>query len=418
MGTNSGYTRRQELRCTLEEMETYGSVILYEGEVIYVLQEDGSYAIKVGDGTTGVAALPYSVNYGEIMKVAEQIPEAVEAVEDAKTHANNAYEREKNALSFAQASYDHSANAKRYAEDAENAKIASEVAAGASEAAAAAVANKLAEANGKFVARNIAYEDSLGVVGATDVQGALDSIAHSFNKISALDELKGIEDWATVKELVDHGLAPYVFEVGHKFTDKMADGITGITWRVVNVTINEMKLQCVDVCTRAGKIPWHKNWPDNNGQVVSYKDSRVREYMTSTFPSLLAEDFANIVANSNIPLWIFDESRMDYLPDKFFIPSVDELYGDDSYRTRVEEGLPDKYYIDATGWEYPSNGITPVRENIENYWTRSHHPGGEAAVVAAWNGAGYITNGTTSSVNGGYCILPTCIIRREITSEE
>lgn len=59
MATNPGYTRRQELRCTLAELSTYGSVILYEGEVLWVQQSDGTYDIKIGDGETNIATLPY-----------------------------------------------------------------------------------------------------------------------------------------------------------------------------------------------------------------------------------------------------------------------------------------------------------------------------------------------------------------------
>lgn len=63
---NPGYTRRKELTCTLEELSTYGSVVLYEGEALYVLQEDGRYAVKFGDGKTPAADLPYSINYSVI----------------------------------------------------------------------------------------------------------------------------------------------------------------------------------------------------------------------------------------------------------------------------------------------------------------------------------------------------------------
>lgn len=66
MGNNPGYTRRTELSCTLEEMTTYGAVVLYKDEVIYVKQPDGRSAIKIGDGETPLADLPYAVNYTEI----------------------------------------------------------------------------------------------------------------------------------------------------------------------------------------------------------------------------------------------------------------------------------------------------------------------------------------------------------------
>lgn len=97
MSVNPGYTRRKELRCTLEELSTYGAVILYEGEVLYVLQSDGRYAVKVGDGATPVADLPYSVNYTELnaLKVAAENAKALavaakEDAEEAKAAANAA----------------------------------------------------------------------------------------------------------------------------------------------------------------------------------------------------------------------------------------------------------------------------------------------------------------------------------------
>ena len=52
---NAGYTRRTELRCTLAEMATYGAVVPYEGETVYVQQSDGTYAVKMGDGKTPLA---------------------------------------------------------------------------------------------------------------------------------------------------------------------------------------------------------------------------------------------------------------------------------------------------------------------------------------------------------------------------
>jgi len=73
-----GYTRRKELICTEADLTTYGSIVLRAGESIYVLQSDGRYDIKIGDGITELIALPCSVSYSEIndLKV---------ATEDAKT---------------------------------------------------------------------------------------------------------------------------------------------------------------------------------------------------------------------------------------------------------------------------------------------------------------------------------------------
>lgn len=95
MAVNAGYTRRTELRCTLAEMATYGAVIPYAGETVYVLQNDGRYAIKMGDGATPLADLPYVVNFSEIntMKNAAQNAKSLaEAARDAAIVAKNGAE--------------------------------------------------------------------------------------------------------------------------------------------------------------------------------------------------------------------------------------------------------------------------------------------------------------------------------------
>lgn len=83
---NPGYTRRQELVCTLDELNAYASVILYEKEVLYVRQTDGSYDIKIGDGVTPVGELPYVIRYSEIKNLKL-------AAENAKTLAVEAKNR-------------------------------------------------------------------------------------------------------------------------------------------------------------------------------------------------------------------------------------------------------------------------------------------------------------------------------------
>ena len=63
---NYGYTRRQELACTLEELEQYSNVVLLDREVLYVKQLDGTYAIKIGDGVKTVSQLPYVVKHSMV----------------------------------------------------------------------------------------------------------------------------------------------------------------------------------------------------------------------------------------------------------------------------------------------------------------------------------------------------------------
>ncbi len=89
---NAGYTRRTELRCTLAEMATYGAVIPYEGENVYVQQADGSYAIKMGDGKTPLADLPYVVNYSDIKGMKERVETAQSIAESSAREAVEAKE--------------------------------------------------------------------------------------------------------------------------------------------------------------------------------------------------------------------------------------------------------------------------------------------------------------------------------------
>lgn len=89
MAVNPGYTRRKELRCTVADLATYSGVILYEGEVLYVKQADNSYAIKVGDGVTNIANLPYTVNYSEIAGRATAAANSATAAAGSATTAGN-----------------------------------------------------------------------------------------------------------------------------------------------------------------------------------------------------------------------------------------------------------------------------------------------------------------------------------------
>lgn len=89
MSVNPGYTRRKELKCTLAELSTYGSVILYDGEVLYVEQADGKYAVKIGDGVTNIATLPYVINYSEVAAQATAAGNSATAASNSATTAGN-----------------------------------------------------------------------------------------------------------------------------------------------------------------------------------------------------------------------------------------------------------------------------------------------------------------------------------------
>lgn len=90
MSVNAGYTRRTELRCTLAELATYGAVIPFDGEAVYIKQTDGRYAVKMGDGATPLSDLPYSVNYSEMATLKTAVETAKTAAESAKEAAETA----------------------------------------------------------------------------------------------------------------------------------------------------------------------------------------------------------------------------------------------------------------------------------------------------------------------------------------
>ena len=98
MAVNPGYTRRQELRCTVADLSTYSGVILYEGEVLYVKQADGKYAVKIGDGTTNIANLPYVINYSD---VATQATNAANSANAASNSASTAGSKALDAEAYA-----------------------------------------------------------------------------------------------------------------------------------------------------------------------------------------------------------------------------------------------------------------------------------------------------------------------------
>ena len=85
-----GYTRRQEFTCTLEELNTYSSVILYANEVLYVKQANGLYDILIGDGVTPVGELQYVIRYSEIEGFKDAANNAANLANVASTRAAEA----------------------------------------------------------------------------------------------------------------------------------------------------------------------------------------------------------------------------------------------------------------------------------------------------------------------------------------
>ncbi len=325
---------------------------------------------------------------------AERAEAASKAANDAAGSAASSAQVASDAVMTANeilaATADAAAAAQRAADEAENAADAAE---SASQAATAALATALEL---KW-AKNMSYDNSGALLEAQNVQAAIDELAGKLKGLSDIDELTGISDWATVKELVDLGLAMYVFPVGHIFEDGE------LIWRVVNVNANELKLQCTKLLS--DPMTW-------GGHGVTYEGSNIRKYLTdpeSDFYSLVSEELAAAVSASDIPLWRAATNDTVYLPDKFFIPSVDEVYGQGwVFGVKAKEGQADAWYEAAEGLSSPSNSITPTRVMAGSWWLRSYHHAGnsEAALVYGWNGQ--INYGADKA----YYILPTCIIRK------
>lgn len=95
---NYGYTRRQELSCTLDELANYSNVVLLDREVLYVKQADGTYDIKIGDNKTTVGELPYVIRHSELKSFKEAAEAARAAAETARSGAQTAEQNAKNAL--------------------------------------------------------------------------------------------------------------------------------------------------------------------------------------------------------------------------------------------------------------------------------------------------------------------------------
>ena len=81
----TGVLRKQELHCTVTEMESNQNKVLLDGEVIYVDCGNNRWNVKIGDGVTTVSSLPYVIEYATIEQAIEV---ATEAAELAQTTAS------------------------------------------------------------------------------------------------------------------------------------------------------------------------------------------------------------------------------------------------------------------------------------------------------------------------------------------
>lgn len=86
------YVRRRELSCTLQELETHGSAVLLPNEVLFVDQGDGTFDIKIGDGVTTAAKLPYVIRMSEMKNIRDAAKTSADSAEKAQAAANKIVE--------------------------------------------------------------------------------------------------------------------------------------------------------------------------------------------------------------------------------------------------------------------------------------------------------------------------------------
>ncbi len=183
------YVRRRELTCTLEELETHGSAVLLPGEVLYVDQGNGIFDIKIGDGVTSAADLPYVIRVSEMRSIQEAAESASRLVSNATKQIEDNAEKASQAATQAAASNEAAQQAKKASEDAragaQSAKTASETSARnakSSEGAAKKSADDAAAA--KTAAENIVKSvdpDEDGTVANSLKLGGIEASGYARN---------------------------------------------------------------------------------------------------------------------------------------------------------------------------------------------------------------------------------------------
>ena len=92
MGT---FTRRTELQCSSSELENYASVVLMNGEVLFIRNTDNSIDVRMGDGQTSIGNLPDLCKYSDLARA--------EAAMQASESASLSAEQSKNTAIAAEA---------------------------------------------------------------------------------------------------------------------------------------------------------------------------------------------------------------------------------------------------------------------------------------------------------------------------
>ena len=107
-----GYTRRQELHCTEDELRENPSAVLYKGEILRVTSNDGKRVLReiMGDGKTPVGELVSVVDHEGVRQMISENRKRILNMEKGidpdpfKTDSTNAYEKAvpENALPYAE----------------------------------------------------------------------------------------------------------------------------------------------------------------------------------------------------------------------------------------------------------------------------------------------------------------------------
>ena len=107
-----GYTRRQELHCTEDELRENPSAVLYKGEILRVTSNDGKRVLReiMGDGKTPVGELVSVVDHEGVRQMISENRKRILNMEKGidpdpfKTDSTNAYQKTvpENALPYAE----------------------------------------------------------------------------------------------------------------------------------------------------------------------------------------------------------------------------------------------------------------------------------------------------------------------------
>ena len=260
-----------------------------------------------------------------------------------------------------------------------------------------------------------------------------------------------VSSWATVQNLVRTGIAARVFQIGDQLVCNHSTYGT-LTWDIIGIDqdtpvdtnyTHSLTLQTHDVlpATFQFDAPETNNEDANRKSTGSnnWKESALRQWLntskdagtwwtaqtdydvapsyagsTDGFIKGLDADFAECVgAVTKITArnTVTDGGGSDTTEDKFFIPSLTEVYG--GQNNSIDEGIAYAYYKDNSTLTAAGTGNDTNRIKYKNgstsgqaWWLRSPNPS-NSTFVRNVDGTGYVSRGGASSSCG---VAPACCI--------